>query len=200
MPAPRRWVIGLTGGIATGKSTVIRALRRRGVTVIDADRIAQEVVRPGHPVWRKLRRAFGTRCFSSRGTLNRRRLGEWVFQHPAQRRVLERLTHPTIIGRIRSQLQRARGIVILDAPLLFEARLTPLVDQVVVVWAPLATQLDRLQRRNRLSRQAALQRIRAQWPLVRKRRLADVVLNNRGPSRDLYRQLDTFWKSLAKKH
>ncbi|MBI3291489.1 MAG: dephospho-CoA kinase [Elusimicrobia bacterium] len=163
----QRLVIGLTGGIATGKSTVVQVLRQRGATIIDADRIAREVVRPGHPVWRRLVRVFGRRFLSPGGTLNRQRLGQWVFQHPSQRRLLERITHPPIIRQIRSRLKNAHGVVVLDAPLLFEARLTPLVDKVVVVWTPQTVQH------------------------------ADVVLDNSGSRTALFRQVRRFWRDIT---
>lgn len=192
-------MIGLTGGIASGKSTVVRALRRRGVTIVDADRIAREVVRPGQPVWRHLLRLFGDQFFSPRGRVNRRLLGAFVFQHPSQRRLLERITHPAIIRHIQTRLRRAQGMVVLDAPLLFEAGLTPLVDEVVVVWAPPAAQLRRLKARNRLSHRAAWQRIRAQGSLERKRRYADVVLDNSGSRVALLRQVRALWQATRKK-
>ncbi|WP_094561239.1 dephospho-CoA kinase [Synechococcus sp. 8F6] len=168
--------IGLTGGIASGKSSVGQLLAARGLPVLDADVYAREALAPGSP---------GAQAVLARyGTLDRAALGRIVFADGAERQWLEQLVHPLVRARFAAELERlaAAPVVVLMIPLLFEAGLEALCSEVWLVDCEEAQQLARLMGRDQLSEADARARIAAQWPLARKRGLADVVLNNRvGP-------------------
>ncbi|MGB4314020.1 MAG: dephospho-CoA kinase, partial [bacterium] len=148
-------VIGLTGGIATGKSTVSRMLAEKGLPIVDADLIAREVVEPGKPAYREIVQTFGGEILQADGTLNRKLLGKLVFGDPARLQTLNQITHPRIREEIEGRLQALRDkgteLAVLDAPLLIEANLQPLVDEVWVVTCPRELQIKRLQERDNLS-------------------------------------------------
>ncbi|MFU8886607.1 MAG: dephospho-CoA kinase [Cyanobacteriota bacterium] len=182
-PTPQRR-IGLTGGIASGKSTVGRLLAARGLPVLDADGFAREALAPGSP---------GAQAVLARyGTLDRAALGRIVFADAAERQWLEQLVHPLVRARFAAELERlaAAPVVVLMIPLLFEVGLEELCSEVWLVDCDEAQQLARLMARNGLSAAEARARIAAQWPLARKRTLADVVLNNRGTAEQLEGQLE----------
>jgi dephospho-CoA kinase len=186
-------LIGLTGGIASGKSLVSRQLQRLGATVIDADRIARDVVLPGRPGWEMIVREFGGSFIDSDGGLDRKALGQLVFNDPRALERLNRITHPLILAEVDRLLQIYRsgpeGIVVLDAPLLFETGLDRLVDEVWVVVVDHQTQVKRLMERDRLTEQEAGQRIRLQIPLEEKASRADRVIDNRGSAAETERQV-----------
>jgi dephospho-CoA kinase len=175
-------LIGLTGGVATGKSTVAKMFGRCGAVVIDADQLAREVVQPGKPAWQDIIHTFGTGVLNPDRTINRQTLGSLVFSHPRKRRQLERIIHPRV-AREQQRLTRQaakidpEAIVIYDVPLLFEAGIDKRVDKIVVVTADRETQIARLSKRNGLSRFEALRRIKSQMPMNRKCQLADFVLD-----------------------
>lgn len=174
-------LVGLTGGIATGKSTVARMFRRCGAVVIDADDLARQVVKPGTPAWREIVQTFGKSVLHHDRTINRRALGAIVFHNRAKLRRLERIIHPRV-AREQMRLAKQAGhnnpkaVVIYDVPLLFEAGIDKRVDKTIVVTADRDTQIERLSKRDNLSRAAALRRIRNQMPLAAKVRSADFVL------------------------
>ena len=175
-------LVGLTGGIATGKSTVAGMFKRCGATVIDADALAREVVQPGKPAWREIVGTFGKTVLNSDHTLNRQTLGVRVFGHPAKLRRLERIIHPRVAReQIRLTKQAARNdpkaVAIYDVPLLFEAGIDTRVDTTIVVTADRETQIARLKKRNGLSRTDAIRRIKSQMPLQKKCLLADVQID-----------------------
>lgn len=183
-------LIGLTGGVATGKSTVAKMFHGCGAIVIDADELAREVVRPGKPAWRDITRTFGTGVLNPDRTINRRALGSIVFSHPRKRRRLEHIIHPRVAReqqRLTRQAARINpdAVVIYDVPLLFEAGIDTRVEKIVVVTADQETQIARLSKRNGLSRSEALRRIRSQMPMNRKCRLADFVLDGAKDKRRL---------------
>lgn len=180
---PPLLVIGLTGGIASGKSTVSRMLQEVGAEIIDADRIGHEVVQPGRPALAEVIAAFGPEYLMADGTLDRRALGAHVFTHPAARRILNRLMHPRIRVELEKRLAalqrkppRSR-IVVIEAAVLIEAGWTDGVDRVVVIRAQQSTQTARLIAERGLTPAAAQARIRSQIPLSRRLRAADEVLN-----------------------
>lgn len=183
-------LIGLTGGLATGKSTVAAMLERCGATVIDADALAHQVMAPGSAGWRAVVRAFSPAILSPDKTIDRRTLGTVVFRHPARRRALERIIHPRV-AREQARLTRLaarkdpRAIVVYDVPLLFEAGIDARVDRIVVVTADRSTQITRLATRNGFTRAEALRRIRSQMPLRRKVKRAHYVLDGTVPRRRL---------------
>lgn len=194
-------LVGLTGGVASGKSTVAKMFERCGAVVINADELTRDVVEPGRPAWKEIVRAFGKQVLTHDHKINRHALGAIVFRHPAKRRRLERIIHPRV-AREQQRLTRLaarnnpKAVVIYDVPLLFEAGIDSRVDKIIVVTADRATQIDRLKKRNGLSRAEALRRIKSQIPLTKKRHRADFVFDGtlssqflRARTRNLYRTL-----------
>jgi dephospho-CoA kinase len=187
-------VVGLTGGIATGKSTVAQLLRQRGIRVVEADAIVYALQEPGQPVWRDIREAFGWATVDEHGRLNRRWLGRQVFSSPAARRRLNDLVHPAVRERLSAAVEEARReglpLIVLDVPLLVESGLHRQVDRVWLVDCDPAQQRDRLKRRSGLTDVEVQQRLAAQWSSQAKRPYADVILDNRGTLEDLAREVD----------
>ncbi len=196
-------VVGLTGGLATGKSTVARLFRQCGALVVDADLLARQVVEPGRPAWRDLVRAFGTSIFNDDRTLNRTALAHIVFRNPSKLRRLNRIVHPRV-AREQARLIKAmaktgpRAVVIYDAPVLIEAGAHRRMDRLIVVTADQPTQVARLLHRNHLSRAEAIRRIRAQMPLADKVKLADYVLDGTLPLPQLRRHVKTVYRELRR--
>ena len=195
----RRWCgpqrrIGLTGGIATGKSTVAAILSDcHGLPVLDADVYARQLLAPGTAASQAVLDRYGRQVQTPDGGLDRRALGRIVFARPTERRWLEALTHPLVKDAFTRDLARHHqaSTVVLVAPLLFEAGLETLCSEVWLVDLDEASQLARLLARDHLNPHEGRQRIRSQWPLVCKRRLADVILKNHGDLVELARQVDT---------
>ncbi len=181
---PRKFLlVGLTGGIGTGKSTVSRMFRDLGCLIIDADLLAREVVEPGAPAYEKIVAEFGRQVLDLEGRIDRRKLGLLVFVDEAKRRRLEEFTHPEIRQRQAAILAELvtegfEGIVIVDAALLVEAGGAQNMDRLVVVYADEATQPRRLMVRDDISEEEAARRIRSQMPLAEKVKLAHWVIDN----------------------
>jgi dephospho-CoA kinase len=179
-------VVGLTGGVATGKSTVAKMFEQCGAIVIDADQLARDVVKPGKPAWREIVILFGKTVLNQDRSLNRQALGNIVFRNPKKRRQLERIIHPRV-AREQAHLSNAiarthpKAVVIYDVPLLFEAGIDKRVDKTIVVTANHQAQIARLKKRNGLSRVEAICRIRTQMPVSKKIRLADIVIDGTLP-------------------
>lgn len=193
--------IGLTGGIATGKSTVARMLVARGAALVDADRIAREIVEPGQAALARIAERFGDRVIQADGTLDRRMLGTIVFADADERKALEAITHPAIRELMRERIaaleaERPDRLVVADIPLLYESGLQHLYEGVMVAYVPREVQRARLIGRDGLSPEEADKRIRAQMDIEEKRRLADYVIDNSGSLADTEAQLDRFWRSL----
>jgi dephospho-CoA kinase len=182
-------VVGLTGGIATGKSTFAEALRARGVPVVDADALARVVVGPGSPALAEIARTFGPNVLGAGGALDRKRLGALVFADPKKRRRLEAITHPAIRQLMLAETARlaAAGhpLAFYEAPLLYEVGLDGVVDAVVVVYAPVEVQRARLAARDGVSPAEAEARLAAQWPIDQKAARADFLVDNTGGAGDL---------------
>ena len=175
-------IIGITGGIASGKSTVSNYLIRCGYSVVDADQVARQVVAPGTVGLKKIVQAFGPKILTDDGRLNRQKLGRVVFNSPDQLQILNKILQPLIrleIIRQLTALQRAdHQLIFLDAPLLFEQHYDALCDLVMVVVTSPAIQLKRLMKRNQLTVEQAEARIKSQMPLATKEALADMVIDN----------------------
>lgn len=191
-------IIAITGGIATGKSHVVKVWRKLGAYCIEADKIARDILRPGRKVYRAVLGAFGKEALSPRGRLNRKALAKIIFAHPKKRRLLERLTHPVIIQEMRARA-KGRQLAVWDAPLLFEARLSREVDVIVVVASPRARQIERLSRREGLHPPEIHQRLLAQWPLSKNISRADFVIQNNGSLKELARKAGHLWRILKKR-
>ncbi|SDC10228.1 dephospho-CoA kinase [Paenibacillus sp. UNCCL117] len=191
--------IGLTGGIACGKSTVAAMLVRRGALLVDADRIAREVVEPGTPVLAQVIERFGADLLLPDGSLHRKKLGERIFGDGEARRDLESLLHPPIRATMRERMASFQEnhpdkLVVVDIPLLYESGLQQMVDEVMVVYIPRELQLERLMTRDGLTLEQAEKRLDAQMSIEEKKRLADIVIFNTGSLEETERQISAFWK------
>ena len=174
-------VIGLTGGIGSGKSTVARIFKELGAEVVDADQLAREVVAPGQPALKDVVAAFGPGVIQADGTLDRPRLASIIFRDDVARATLNAITHPRIRSRMRAEVESRRGrsgLLVLDIPLLFEGDPPEEIETSVVVWVDRATQLRRLVERDGFTLEEASRRIAAQMPLDAKRDRADEVIDN----------------------
>lgn len=176
------YILGLTGGIATGKSTVSHILKNSNVPVIDADIIARQVVEPESETLKMIINEFGEKYLMENGTLNRKKLGKLVFNDGVALEKLNGVTHPAIRKEILAQIQSYRKsgspLIVLDMPLLFEENYQTICDAVMVVFVPEITQLKRLINRDGLTSDEAQLRIKAQWPIQKKKDLADFVIDN----------------------
>lgn len=192
-------LIGLTGGIATGKSTVAALLAARGAAVIDADRLAREVVEPGSPGLAEIVEAFGAGVLDGAGGLDRGAVGGLVFADETARRRLEAITHPRIrqlMGeRAATALSGPAPLVVLDIPLLFEAGRTDGLGGVMVVWCPADLQVARLRTRDGLDAAEAARRVGAQLPIDEKRRRATWVIDNSGAPEAAAAQVGRWWSA-----
>jgi dephospho-CoA kinase len=186
MSAPRKFLLaGLTGGIASGKSTVSNMLRGLGAEIIDADLLAREVVEPGQPAWHEIVAEFGRDVVSPDRTLDRKKLGAIVFANPERRKRLEAITHPAIRARFQARLGElaARGfagIAFYDAAILIEALGHEDMDRLVVVVTDEGTQAARLRGRDGTDDAEGRRKIASQMPLAEKAKLADYVIDNSG--------------------
>ena len=182
-------VIGLTGGIATGKSTAAKFLHEQGISVVDADQIAHELLEPGKVNYERVIKAFGPHILAADKTINRKRLGEIVFSNAEDLHRLEVLTHPAIRVTIRSKLKQCEEagepIVVLDHPLLYEMSMDQLVDETWVVFCSPKIQRERIRQRNCLVGEVVEERIKAQMPLEEKVSRARRVFNNDGSLQEL---------------
>ena len=192
MPNIARRLIGLTGGIATGKTTVSNYLADKyGLPILDADIYAREAVAPNSPILQTIFKRYGDRLKLPSGELNRSSLGEIVFNDSQEKQWLEAQIHPFVRDRFADQLQQIQAeTVVLSIPLLFEANLTDTVTEIWVVSCDRAVQARRLQQRNGLTIQQAQARIDSQLPLSQKIALADRVLHNNAGLKELYLQVD----------
>ncbi|MBO8127002.1 MAG: dephospho-CoA kinase [Firmicutes bacterium] len=194
--------VGLTGGIASGKSVVAQIFRQKGAKLIDADQIAREIVEPGEPALEEIAATFGQEVLTESGELNRRALAEKVFGNQAALRRLNRITHPRILRVIRRRVVEYRKagaqIIVIDAPLLIETGLQKLVDKVVVVSAPEEVQIKRLRQRDGLSRKEALARIHSQMPAKERERWADYIIRTDCPFPQVVAQAEKVWEEIKR--
>lgn len=194
--------IGLTGGIATGKSTVSSMLIRKGALLVDADVIAREVMLPGHPVLAEVATHFGQAILQADGQLDRKKLGEIIFNDPEERLALNRITHPAIRLEIRQQMADyetayPERLVVVDIPLLYESELQSLFEKVMVVYVPREMQLLRLMERDGITEERAEARLNSQMDIELKKEMADYVIDNSGTLADTVEQVDKLWDRLA---
>ncbi|MBE1554419.1 dephospho-CoA kinase [Sporosarcina limicola] len=186
-------IIGLTGSIASGKSTVSAILQKRGFPIVDADEIARLVVEPGSVVLADIALHFGEDVLTKSGSLNREVLGARIFGNEEERMKLNRIIHPAIRKEMSRQKEQwimdGANTVIMDIPLLFESKLQSFVDKIIVVSVTPDIQKERLMKRNRLSEEEADARISSQLPIQEKERLADAVLRNNGTIEETQQQL-----------
>ncbi len=195
------YVIGLTGGIGSGKSTVSRMLEEKGAVVLSADTTGHEVYLPGSAAWQEVVDAFGREVVAADGSIDRKKLGAIVFADEAALRRLNGLTHPRMRELMRAKLAREEAagtpLVVLEAALLFDAGWDDLADEVWVTVVPPEVAAQRTAERSGLSREEALARVRAQMSNEERTRRADVVIDTDVPLAESRRQVDEAWERLA---
>lgn len=195
-----KW-IGLTGGIATGKSTVTKILRKKGYLVVDADEIAKQALQPGHPELKQVIQVFGQEYLQPDGSLDRKGLGEKIFLNPVEKEKLEKIVHPFVQAEVAHQRKEAekRGVAIAfyDVPLLFEKKLEPQFDSILLIAADESLQIERLQSRNGFTLEESKLRIQNQLPMSEKRKRSDYIIENNSDLAHLEKQVDAFLKSIA---
>jgi dephospho-CoA kinase len=186
-------VIGLTGGIASGKSTVSSMFKELNITVIDADIEARLAVKKGESAYFKIIAEFGKEILLESEEIDRQKLGSIIFHHVEKRQLLNEIVHPDVRKRMKEQIEAAKQnkkkVVVLDIPLLFESKLTYMADKTILVYVDKETQLQRLMERNNLNVDEAEARIHSQMPLSEKIKLADAVIDNNGSIIDTKKQL-----------
>lgn len=198
----RLYLVALTGGIASGKSTVCRLLKERGAYILDSDALAREVVRKGQPAWREIVEHFGASILTPEEEIDRARLGAIVFDDPGERAFLNRVTHPRIFQLMGERLREieasahGKGVVVLDIPLLVEADAARLFHMNLVVDAPPELQVQRLVADRGVSEEEAWARIRAQATREERLRHADLVIENRGSLKELEEAVEAAWKEI----
>lgn len=197
-------IAGLTGGIASGKSTVSRFLSEAGARIIDADKIAREIVSQGSPGYDAIVSFFGRTILLPDGEIDRKRLGEIIFNDPEKKARLDCIVHPRVFERTAEMIcqissQTPDAVVIMDIPLLMETGMGIHLAEVIVVYVPEVLQLERLMKRDGIDKQAAMARIRSQMPIEEKRKRATVVIDNSGTMSDSRRQALAVFNRLKQK-
>ncbi|EAE8324368.1 dephospho-CoA kinase [Listeria monocytogenes] len=194
--------IGLTGSVATGKSTVSNMIQQAGIPLVDADIAARKVVERGTEGLKEIVVYFGEEILLADGTLNRAKLGEIIFKDKEKREKLNEITHPRVKDYMLEARERffeaGEELVFFDIPLLFESHLESLVDKIVVVWTTPETELKRLMERNNLTKEDALRRIESQMGIDEKARKADFVIDNNESLEKTQKQVLTFIKRFVK--
>jgi dephospho-CoA kinase len=195
-------VYGITGNIASGKSTVARMFEELGARIIDADDVARAVVEPGEPAWKEIADEFGKEVLEPGGGINRKKLAEIVFSNEAKRRILNDITHPRIKERIRELLgeydKGGAPVVMVEATLIVEGRgLMKLLDGLIVVTADEETEIKRLVQGKGYSREEAVSRLKAQMPAGEKAGHGDYVIDNSGHLEDTRRRVKEVWEAIC---
>ncbi|MDD4366456.1 MAG: dephospho-CoA kinase [Eubacteriales bacterium] len=193
--------VGLTGGIGSGKSTVSAYMEKRGIPVIDADKIAREIVKKGSPVLKELSEAFGHDIIDVEGDLDRKKLASRSFSNAESKNILDRITQKRIYDIAYSRLKKLslegkEKMVLIDAPLLFESGLSRLVDEIWVVSADLKTRVERVAERDKISREQISRIAENQLDEEEKEKKADRVLDNSGTKEQLYEQIERLLKEI----
>jgi len=191
-------VIGLTGGIASGKSTVSNMVKKLGITVVDADEISRDVVEIGKPAYNQIVDVFGADILQQDHTLDRKKLGALIFSNQKRREQLNKIVHPEVrkemLRQVEKEKKQGSRAVVLDIPLLFESKLTYMVDKTLLVYVDEQTQLERLMQRNGYAKAEAKLRIQSQLPLKDKRKLADEIIDNNGTIENTQTQVEVVLK------
>jgi dephospho-CoA kinase len=193
--------VGLTGGIASGKSTVAEAFARLGAKVLDADKVSREVVLPGQPAWRKLQQAFGPQFFLPDGEVNRSKLRRLVFADPEERSKLNAIVHPEVMKEINRRFEQLttsaqNAVIVVDVPLLLEVKAAHRFDRVIVVYVTESVQIERLRQRDGLSLEEARRALSTQMALNKKVEYADYVIDNSGTLVETQAHVDKVWQEL----
>ncbi|MDG5786967.1 dephospho-CoA kinase [Evansella sp. AB-P1] len=191
-------IIGLTGGIASGKSTVSSMLKKRGYPIVDADIIARQVVEPGEVAYKKLVSVFGDDIVQEDLHINRKKLGSIIFKDNEKRKKLNNIVHPAVRAKMKLEvneyIDKGYETVIMDIPLLIESNLTYMVDKILLVYVGEETQLKRLMERDQSNIEEAMERINAQMSMEEKKRFAHEIINNEGSLEETETQLEEILK------
>lgn len=192
-------VIGVTGNFGTGKSYVASIFRSLGARVLDADRVAHEVIKKGSHAYRKTVEIFGKCILDKKRNIDRKKLAGKVFSDKASLKKLNSIVHPEVIDRIKKSIARAGtgSVIVIDAPLLVEANLTGLVDKLVVVKAPMRRQVERAASKFGINEEEVLARIDKQMPMSRKLKFADFVVDNGGARSNTRKQVMKIWRRIS---
>jgi len=196
-------IVGLTGGIVSGKSTVALMFKDLGAKIVDADKLGHSVVLPHKPAWEKIVKIFGKDILQNDLTIDREKLGKIVFANQPLLKKLNEITHPEItkiikkeIDSVKNKTYNQKKILIIDAALIYEAKIDRLMDKIIVVYIDEDEQIKRLIKRNNLSKDEALQRIKSQMPMKEKVKMADYVIDNSNSLDKTKKQVEKIWKSL----
>jgi len=196
-------IVGLTGGIGSGKSTVTKMFKDLGAKIIDADKLGHSVILPHKPAWEKIVKIFGKDILQNDLTIDREKLGKIVFANQPLLKKLNEITHPEItkiikkeIDSVKNKTYNQKKILIIDAALIYEAKIDRLIDKIIVVYIDEDEQIKRLIKRNNLSKDEALQRIKSQMPMKEKVKMADYVIDNSSSLDKTKKQVEKIWKSL----
>jgi len=197
-------IVGLTGGIVGGKSTVALMFKDLGAKIVDADKLGHSVILPHRPAWEKITRLYGKDILRNDLTIDRKQLSKIVFTNQTLLKKLNEITHPEIIKLIKKEINLAKNkthsqekILIIDAALIYEAKIDRLMDKIVVVYIDEDEQIKRLIKRNNLSKDEALQRIKSQMPMKEKAEMADYVIDNSSSLDETKKQVEKIWQSLV---
>ena len=187
-------VLGLTGGIATGKSTADKFFEEKNNPIVDCDEIAHNIMNVNKPAWKDIKEVFGEKYLNEDQTINRKKLGKLVFNDPTKMKILNEITHPRIFQEMESQIAQYKSegysLIIVDAPVLFESHSEKYYDKTLVISLPQDLQIKRLMARNNLTKEEALSRINSQMSLKEKEARATYVIENTGSVEDLYKKLN----------
>jgi len=196
-------IIGLTGGIVSGKSTVALMFKDLGAKIVDADKLGHSVILPHKPAWEKIVKIFGKDVLQNDLTIDREKLGKIVFANQPFLKKLNEITHPEItkiikkeIDSVKNKTYNQKKILIIDAALIYEAKIDRLMEKIIVVYIDEDEQIKRLIKRNNLSKDEALQRIKSQMPMKEKVKMADYVIDNSNSLDKTKKQVEKIWKSL----
>jgi dephospho-CoA kinase len=197
-------IIGLTGGIVSGKSTVARMFKDLGAKIVDADKLGHQVILPQGAAWKRIIKTFGKDILQKDQTINREKLGKIVFANQDLLKKLNKITHPEIIKLIKKEISLAKDkskeekkILIIDAALIYETKIDRLMDKIIVVYLDEEEQIERLIKRNNLSEKEALQKIKSQIPLKEKIEIADYVIDNSNSLDKTKEQVERIWQKIV---
>jgi len=197
-------IIGLTGGIVSGKTTVASMFKKLGAKIIDADKLGHRVILPHKSAWRKIVKIFGKDILQNDLTIDRKKLGKIVFANQVLLKKLDEITHPEIVELIKKEIDSVKNkednqkkILIIDAALIYETKIDRLMDKIIVVYIDEDEQIKRLIKRNNLSHDEALQRIKSQMPIKEKVKMADYVIDNSNSLHKTREQVKKIWQSLV---
>jgi dephospho-CoA kinase len=192
--------VGLTGGIASGKSTVSKYLKELGAVIIDADKIAHSLMEPKKILWKRVVKEFGKEILLSNGTIDRKKLGGIIFNDSKAKKRLDKTTHPIIIAKIEEEMERLskeNDILIVDVPLLIEIDMIDFFDEVWLVYVDKDVQIKRLMTRDQIDYQKAIAKINSQMPLIKKKEYADRIINNNGTEEELKFEVIRVWQKIS---